>query len=88
MSTIQGELPKWGTILEAFDIKYMPYISVKGQVLADLVAKFAEMPSKDELEKRNIDEKSIGVITLQECLPWMVYVDVQLTIEDLGWDSF
>ena len=39
------------------------------------MAKFVEMPSKDELEKRNMDEKSIGVITLQECLPWMVYVD-------------
>ena len=39
------------------------------------MAKFAEMPSKDELEKCNMDEKSIGVITLQECLPWMVYVD-------------
>ena len=53
----------------------MPYTFVKGQILADLVAKFAEMPSKDELEKCNMDEKSIGVITLQECLPWMVYVD-------------
>ena len=29
----------------------------QGQVLADLVAKFVEMPSKDELEKRNMDEK-------------------------------
>ena len=53
----------------------MPYTSVKGQVLADLVAKFAEMPLEDELEKRNMDEKSIGVISLQERLPWMVYVD-------------
>ena len=34
----------WGTILGAFDIKYMPQISIKGQVLADLVAKFAEPP--------------------------------------------
>ena len=33
---------KWGTILGAFDIKYMPRTSVKGQVLADLVAKFIE----------------------------------------------
>ena len=62
-------------ILEAFDIKYMPRTSVKGQVLINLVAEFAEMPSEDELEKRNMDEKSIGVISLQEHLPWMVYVD-------------
>jgi len=26
----------------AFDIKYMPRTSIKGQVLADLVAKFTE----------------------------------------------
>ena len=34
-------IAKWGTILGAFDIKYMPRTSVKGQVLADLVAEFA-----------------------------------------------
>ena len=31
-------------ILGAFDIKYMPRTSIKGQVLADLVVKFAESP--------------------------------------------
>ena len=39
-----GRVAKWGTILGAFDIKYMPRTSVKGQVLADLVAEFAECP--------------------------------------------
>ena len=34
----------WNTILGAFNIKYMPRTSIKGQVLADLVAKFAEPP--------------------------------------------
>ena len=33
-----GRVAKWGTILGTFDIKYMPRTSVKGQVLADLVA--------------------------------------------------
>jgi len=37
-----GRIAKWGTILGAFDIKYMPRTSVKGQVLADLVAEFTE----------------------------------------------
>ena len=37
-----GRIAKWGTVLGAFDIKYMPRISVKGQVLADLVAEFTE----------------------------------------------
>ena len=40
---------KWGTILRTFDIKYMPRTSIKGQVLADLVAKFTEPPI-EELE--------------------------------------
>ena len=39
-----GRIAKWGTILGAFDIKYMPHTSIKGQVLADLVAEFAECP--------------------------------------------
>ena len=34
----------WNTILGAFDIKYMPRTSIKGQVLADLVAEFVEPP--------------------------------------------
>ena len=34
------KIAKWGTIPGAFDIKYMPRTSIKGQVLADLVAKF------------------------------------------------
>ena len=37
-----GRITKWGTILGAFDIKYMPCTSVKGQLLADLVAEFVE----------------------------------------------
>ena len=40
-----GRIAKWGTILGAFDIKYMPCTSIKGQVLADLVAEFAECPA-------------------------------------------
>ena len=37
-----GRIAKWGTILGVFNIKYMPRTSVKGQVLADLVAEFTE----------------------------------------------
>ena len=32
----------WNTLLGAFDIKYMPKTSVKGQVLTDLVVEFAK----------------------------------------------
>ena len=33
---------KWGTMLGAFDIRYLPCMIVKGQVLTDLVAEFIE----------------------------------------------
>ena len=72
---ITQRITKWGTILGAFDIKYMPRISIKDQVLADLVAKFVETPSEDKLEEQNMDEKSVGIISLQESLSWKVYVD-------------
>ena len=37
-----GRITIWNTNLGAFDIKYIPRTSIKGQVLADLVAEFAE----------------------------------------------
>ena len=40
-------IAKWGTVLGAFDIKYMPRTSVKGQVLADLMAEFVEPPLEE-----------------------------------------
>ena len=52
-----GRIVKWGTILEAFDIKYVPRTSVKGQVLADLVVEFAEIPLEEKIEEQNMDEK-------------------------------
>ena len=70
-----GRIAKWSTILGAFDIKYMPCTSVKGQVLANLVAEFAETPSKDKLEEQNMVRKLVGVISLQEPLSWKVYID-------------
>ena len=52
-----GRIAKWGTILETFDIKYMPRTSIKGQVLTDLVVEFAEC-----LEEMNVrsEERRVG----------------------------
>ena len=60
-----GRVSKWGTILGAFDIKYMLHTSIKGQVLADLVVEFAEYPEEMNVENHGIDEKSVGVISIQ-----------------------
>ena len=70
-----GRNAKWGTILGAFDIKYMPRTSIKGQILTDLVAEFAECPEEVNVEKLDMDEKSVGVIFAQCSMPWEVSVD-------------
>ena len=53
----------------------MPHIFVKGQVLADLVANFAESPLEVEAKKQGMDGKSVGMISVQDLLSWRVYVD-------------
>ncbi|XP_030922989.1 uncharacterized protein LOC115949858 [Quercus lobata] len=70
-----GRIAIWSTILGAFDIKYMPRTSIKGQVLADLVAEFAEPPVEIVAEEQNMDEKSVGVISTPGPPCWKVYVD-------------
>ena len=70
-----GRIAKWGTILGAFDIKYMPRTSVKGQVLANLVAEFAELPEEVNVKNHGMDEKSVGLISTQYPSSWKVYVD-------------
>ena len=62
-------------ILGAFDIKYMPRTSIKGQVLADLVAEFAECPEEMEGGSEKLDEGLIGVASVQCPSPWELYVD-------------
>ena len=70
-----GRVAKWGTILGAFDIKYMPRTSIKGQVLADLVAEFAESPEEMEMGDESVDGRSTGVASIQGLQPWELYVD-------------
>ena len=72
-------------ILGAFDIKYMPRTSVKGQVLADLVVEFTEAPIEESGEEQNMDVKSVGVISVQEHLSWKVYIDGAMNHRGLEW---
>lgn len=62
-SDFTGRIVKWGTRLESLDIKYRPRISVKGQVLADFVAKFT--PTKK-------GPSGIYNVSVQS---WRVFVD-------------
>ena len=65
----------WNTILRAFDIKYMPRTSIKGQVLADLVVEFAELLVEILTEQRSLEGKSVGVVSTPKPSCWKVYVD-------------
>ncbi|XP_065633577.1 uncharacterized protein LOC136069222 [Quercus suber] len=70
-----GRIAKWGTILGVFDIKYMPRTSVKGQVLADLVAEFTEPRLEEVKLTSDMDKKSVGMISHQGPSHWEAYVD-------------
>ena len=59
----------------AFDIKYMPRIFIKGQVLADLMAEFTESLVEMEDEEQNLGRKPIETISLQGPSSWKLYVN-------------
>jgi len=52
------------TVLRAFNIKHMPRTFVKGQVLANLVAKFTEPPLEEVAATKSMDEELVGTISL------------------------
>ncbi|XP_050248421.1 uncharacterized protein LOC126695638 [Quercus robur] len=72
-----SRIAKWGTILGAFDIRYMPRTAVKGQVLADLVAEFAEptLEGKEVSGLLGADEKMISTISPHEHTWWKAHID-------------
>ena len=65
----------WNTILGAFNIKYMPRTSIKGQVLVDLVAEFAEPLVETLIKLRGVEGKSVGMVSALKLPCWKVYVD-------------
>ena len=73
-----------GYILGAFDVKYIPRTFANGQVFVDLVAEFVESPIEEKIQKQDINGKSIGVVSLQEPLPWKVYADGVVNYRGFG----
>ena len=65
----------WNRILGAFDIKYMPRTSIKGQVLANLVAEFAEPPIETPIEQHGREGKPVDMASAPKPPCWKVYVD-------------
>ena len=56
-SDYTGRIAKWGTMLGAYDVKYMSRIARKGQILADFVVEFIEGTIEEE-------EKVLGVMVM------------------------
>ena len=54
-----GRITKWGVVLGASDVKYMPCTLVKGLVLAGLVAWFTEFPSDKEAKGQSMDGEAV-----------------------------
>ena len=67
----------------AFDIKYMPQTSIKGQVLADLVAEFTESPIKVKDEEHSLGGKQVQAISLKGPHPRSYMLMVQQIKGDL-----
>ena len=70
-----GRIAKWGTILGAFDIRYMPRTAVKGQVLANLIAEFVEPTPEGGGKPLNPDRNLIGTVSQQKPPCWKAHID-------------
>uniref|UniRef100_A0A2N9EC48 Integrase catalytic domain-containing protein n=1 Tax=Fagus sylvatica TaxID=28930 RepID=A0A2N9EC48_FAGSY len=70
-SDFSGRISKWGAHLGAYDVRYKPRTSIKGQVLADFITEFA--PENSELP--TIEEHPKDVERIQEKNGWTLYVD-------------
>jgi hypothetical protein len=62
-----GWISKWGAQLGAYNIKYQPRTSIKGQVLADFIAKF----TPTEIGPIMVNHVS----SIQHMEGWKLYID-------------
>ena len=73
-------MAKRGTILGAFDIRYLSRTAIKRQVLADLVAEFTE--GAESGGNKELDKAGRGMITIAASSSsyWELYVDGALFV--------
>jgi hypothetical protein len=60
---LSGRLVNWAVELGQFDIEFHPRTAIKGQVLADFLVEFCNIPEAEELPKEST---------------WVVHVDGSL----------
>ena len=72
-SDYTGRVAKWGAMLGAFDVKYMPRTTMKGQVLADLVVEFTEKLGSSEVGERPEGLVHVEMVIAQ--CTWQLFMD-------------
>ena len=78
-SDYTGRIAKWGTMLIAYDVKYMPQTAIKWQVLADFVAEFTDGTMIEEDKALRVMVTSAIVV-----LPLKVYTDGAINQKGVG----
>ena len=78
-SNYTGRIAKWGTMLIAYDVKYMPQTAIKWQVLADFVAEFTDGTMIEEDKALRVMVTSAIVV-----LPLKVYTDGAINQKGVG----
>ena len=78
-SNYTGRIAKWGTMLIAYDVKYMPQTAIKWQVLADFVAEFTDGTMIEEDKALRVMVTSAIVV-----LPLKVYTDGAINQKGAG----
>ena len=62
-------------MLGAFDIRYLPRTTVKGQILADLVVEFTEELDQPDSQEVGMPKKGVRVNTISSQQNWELFVD-------------
>ena len=78
-SDYTGRIAKWGTMLIAYDVKYMPQTAIKWQVLADFVAEFTDGTMIEEDKALRVMVTSAIVV-----FPLKVYTDGAINQKGVG----
>jgi len=69
-SNYTRRVAKWGTILGVFDIRYLPWVARKGQVLLNLAAEFIEGVEKGGTEEGDMLDKGVIVVAMSPLSYW------------------
>lgn len=76
---VLGRLVKWSVELRKFDIEYHPWGAIKGQVIANFIAKYTHMPEGETWAQ----EEQPGKAKATQ-VTWILYVDGSSTSKSVG----